>query len=168
MRWLWLQKNCHYVIEQRSPRCMNGEPDVMGVTKARYLVEIEIKRSLHDFKADAKKWHRVNRLLYLKSQPRWVYYLVPERLAEEALKITPEWAGLMCSNGCDLLVKKVAPINESSQKLTVKECVKMTRQMVAHTMGYAQWCDTHQSRFEQRDSQVYIDWVCSENGTYEI
>ncbi len=24
MRWLWLEKDCHYILEQRSPRYQNG------------------------------------------------------------------------------------------------------------------------------------------------
>jgi len=115
MRWLWLEKNCHIVLEERSPKHMMGEPDVIGVTAGRYLIEIEVKRSASDFYADAKKHHRANREFYLKHQPRQFYYLMPKELAQKLQDKIPDWAGLMQSPFDPLIeVLKVAPVNLES------------------------------------------------------
>ena len=172
MRWLWLEKNCHYVLEQRSPRYMMGQPDVVGVTKARYLVEIEIKRSVSDFRADFSKRHRMpeTRSFYIKEQPRQFYYLVPMALKDKVESLVPEWAGLMImnENGDSIEVVKPAPVNTESRKLSCKECVKLARMMVAHMFGYAQACRTHHSRFMDRDDQNFIQWEKPEVGLWQI
>lgn len=167
MRWLWIEKNCHIVLEQRSPKFMNGLPDVIGVTASRYLTEIEIKRSETDFTADFKKPHRANRNLYLKHAPRHFYYLMPKPLADKLQFKIPEWAGLMYSEYDNkIVVLKVSPINKLSEKLTSKECVRLGRQMTNHVMGYAL-----KVAALERNRILYFDpcsWVSSENGTYQI
>jgi hypothetical protein len=95
MRWLWLDRNCHYVLRELSPRYSLGKPDVLGVTKDRYLTEIEIKRSVSDFRSDSRKWCRRNRDLNLKSMPKQFYYLMPSTLADKLVSEIPDWAGLV-------------------------------------------------------------------------
>ena len=170
MRWLWIQQRCHYVCEQRCPRYFCGSPDVIGVTRSRYVTEIEIKRSLSDFKADSDKWHRKNRDLYLKQQPRLFYYAVPVDLVEKVKPLLPEWAGLLKCNP-DLIepvVEVDAPVNKLSKRLEIKECVKLARQMVSHMMTHATRNHTHTTRFIDRDDLRFVDWTEAENGTYQI
>lgn len=63
------------------PNCswgyLNHEADLLVLTKAKYLVEIEIKRTWNDFMADFKKCHNHDdpKLSYL-------YYAVPLSIAE--------------------------------------------------------------------------------------
>ena len=33
LNWLWLEKHCHYLIEQRAPRAWLGSPDVLGCAR---------------------------------------------------------------------------------------------------------------------------------------
>ena len=140
MRWLWLKKGCHYIVAERAPRYMLGEPDVLGVTQGRYLIEIEVKRSASDFRADFKKHHRVNRELYLPQQARQLYYLMPDDLAVKLVDEIPPWAGLMAPhlNQYTVEVLKDAPVNKESKRLAIKECVKMARQMTSHMMSATQ------------------------------
>ena len=169
MRWLWLDKGCHYILEERCPRYAIGSPDVIGVTVGRYMTEIEIKRSASDFRADAKKPHRANRCMSLPQQPRQFYYLMPEKLAVKLQDKIPDWAGLMaCPFVPQINILKIAPVNKDSRKLNVRECVRMARLMTSHMLGYALNNETHHSNFLNRDSQSHIDWIESEHGIYEI
>lgn len=170
MRWLWLEKNCHYVLEQRSPRYMIGLPDVLGVTANRHLTEIEVKRSVSDFRADAKKHHRQNRDLYLKSQPKQFYYLVPRHLKEKVEHLVPEWAGLMINSesGFTCEVVKPAPVNKEARRLSIKECVKLPRCMTNHMMSAIEKNEVCLNRFKHRDDQSFIEFTPAKVGTYEI
>lgn len=61
------------------------EADLVILNKTGYLTEIEIKRSLEDFKADFKKGHSHN-------DPKiyHFYYCLPLSIKEQALKILSE------------------------------------------------------------------------------
>jgi len=172
MRWLWLDRKCKIVLEQRSPRYWTGHPDVIGVTTSRHLLEIEIKRSVSDFRADAFKHHRLpaTRQFHIAEQPRQFYYLAPRDLIEKILPILPTWAGLMKPDGggYSAEVVKVAPVNAASKKLSLKECVKLARLMTNHMMTYAKHCENHHQNFIYRDEQIFIDWHEHENGTWQI
>jgi hypothetical protein len=169
MRWLWLEKNCHIVLEERSPKYNMGEPDVIGVTAGRYLIEIEIKRSASDFYADFNKRHRANREMYIKQQPRQFYYLMPKDLAEKLIDKIPDWAGLMMSpHDSHIEVLKVSPVNHQSTKLDSKQCVKLARCMTNHMMGYVLRLNSNQAQFINAGYFDASDYVSASNGTYII
>lgn len=131
MRWLRFEKRCALILCERSPRAWScGKPDVLGVTDARYLYEIEVKRSLSDFRADAKKTCRVNRHIHIEKQPKQFYYLMPAAIAEKAQVEIPNWAGLMAPGSRfygALEVLKPAPVNKESRRLSLKECVHIAK-----------------------------------------
>lgn len=131
MRWLWLDMNCHYVIRERSPRSGLGEPDVLGVTKARYLIEIEIKRSLSDFNRDKDKWHRRS----YGSKAKFFYYMAEKPLAEKIKVRLPLYAGLLSVEAGRVFVEVGAMCNQDSTRLSLKECVKMARSIVNYSMS---------------------------------
>jgi len=136
LRWLRWQKKCEYALCQRSPRSWTtGIPDVLGVTKSRYLIEIEIKRSVSDFRADGRKTHRLNRELLLDKQPRQFYYLMPPRLATKLATEIPDWAGLMTADHYSAMVIKDAPLSRESKRLTVKECLRMVKLLSNHLIA---------------------------------
>ena len=139
--WLRWEKRCPVVLTGRSPRPHHGLPDVLGITRARYLYEIEIKRSLSDFRANEKKpfiAHR-NELLQLEGQvshpkyPKLFWYLVPPELVEKVQPILPTWAGLLRGPKMDerqcLHSVVPAPGNNASERLTVKECAQLLHVM---------------------------------------
>jgi hypothetical protein len=131
MRWLRFEKRCALILCERSPRSwLCGEPDVLGVTDARYLYEIEVKRTLSDFKADGKKRCRANRQMYIDKQPKQFYYLMPARVATKAEASVPHWAGLMVPHDHHrhgLKIVKQAPTTSETKRLTIKECVRMAK-----------------------------------------
>lgn len=134
MEFLRFEKRCRVAIVERSPRPHHGQPDVLGITNDRYLLEIEIKRSVSDFKANALKPHIQQRGL-LRCQPlnvhwpKMFWYLVPYDLVEKVRPLVPDWAGLLRGPGTDetqqlYSVIKAQP-NSASKRLTVKECIKL-------------------------------------------
>jgi hypothetical protein len=138
MSWLWREKNCHYILRERSPRWGIGEPDVLAATKDRFLIEVEIKRSLGDFYAESRKRHRRERDYYITRIPKFFYYCAERKLAAKLVDKVPEWAGLIAPmDGAmwQVQVLKRAPANNASKKLSLEECVKATRQMVNHLMS---------------------------------
>lgn len=186
MRWLWLEQKCLIVLQERTPKYGMGQPDVIGVTPGRYLTEIEIKRSLSDFKSDFKKPHRVVRMARnprtgeewegmhsATNHPRLFYYLTDQVLAEKIKDLIPEWAGQMVLLNDEhhynvISIIKRAPINKDSTPLNLKQCARLARQMTAHMMGYAMG---RESRFEQYKNAglfSYVDWIDCSVGTYEI
>ena len=170
MRWLWIDKGGYYILRERSPRYCMGQPDVLGVTRGRYLIEIEVKRSASDFAADFRKTHRANREMNITKMPRQFYYLMPKELAEKLRDRIPAWAGLMQSDkdSYSLAVVKVAPVNEQAQKLSIGECVKMARLMTSHMMGVVQANNTLFGNFLHNGAFSHVDWVPHKVGTYEI
>lgn len=169
MRWLWLEKKCLVVLEERTPGYMMGQPDVLGITAGRYMIEIETKRSVADFRADAKKSHRINREFYIEQQPRQFYYMMPPELVEKLKDEIPSWAGLMTSpHDNQVEIIKIAPVNEKSKKLGPKACARLARQMTNHMMTYVIANNSIRQAFRSRVDFSYVDWVCAEKGTYEI
>lgn len=143
MRWLRFEKKCMIVIRERSPRYGIGVPDVLGITCARYLTEIEIKRSLSDFRADGFKRHRIYREAYAKSSPKHIYYMVPQKLVERVQPFLPPWAGLLDarSNG-KIFVAVSAPTNAEHKRLTIKECIRLAHLMANHLLSAEESCES--------------------------
>lgn len=167
LRWLWLDKNCHYVLEQRSPRLFMGCPDVIGITRSRHLIEIEIKRSASDFRADFKKHHRKSFELQVGQRAKQTYFLMPAALASKLMLEIPEWAGLMCDDGLYVKVLKTAPAADS-KRLTLKECVRAARLMCNYSMSARLKLNSETSKFLDRDDTAFTQWVDFNSGTYQI
>lgn len=136
MQWLRFERKCMIVIRERSPRWQIGSPDVLGITRCRYLTEIEIKRSVSDFRADANKRHRINRDHYIRSAPKHTYYMVHQDLVEKVKPILPSWAGLLDARKTGkVFVAVPAPTNDQHQKLSVKECIRLAHLMANHIIS---------------------------------
>lgn len=130
MVWLRVEKRCQLILRERTPRewyC--GKPDVLGVMASRHMIEIEIKRSVSDFQADSRKRHRKNRVLCMNKQVRHFYYFVPGEILESVKPKLPPWAGLLYippKGSPKILVDVPAPKNDLAERLTVKECLRLT------------------------------------------
>lgn len=92
--WLRYTKQCPIVTFERGLNHFD-RPDVLAVTDDRRLIEIEIKISFSDFKADAKKdkWRRQKRGFTVV--PAYFYYCVTEEIAPKVLPLLPDGAGLI-------------------------------------------------------------------------
>lgn len=170
MRWLWLEQNCITVICERTPVYGIGQPDVLGVTPGRYLTEIEVKRSVSDFRADFKKPHRFKQgVEQLKT--RQFYYMVAPSIVSKVEPEIPEWAGLMTIDekyqSKQILIKK-APVNKNAIKLNLKQCVRLARAMTNHAMSVM--IANHSIRdLRMNDAKFdFAEWVDCEKGTYLI
>lgn len=170
MRWLWIEARCHYLLEQRTPSYTGGVPDVIGITRGRFLIEVEIKRTVSDFRADMAKRHRQNFQERAPYRPRQLYYLMPDEVYEKVKLEIPQWAGAMTNDKslASLTVRKVAPVNKESKRLTIEDCVRAARQMVAHSMSLRNRLETCKNRFLYGDNLTHVDWYPAEVGTYEI
>lgn len=159
IHWLLYEGRCHYAVCERSPRKLTGEPDVLGVRAGRRLVEIEVKRSISDFKANAGKRHVAQREMYLQQWPYQFYFLVPEALVAKIQPLLPSYAGLMSDTFYYVRVHKVAPVNKESRRLTVSECVRLARCMANHSASLMKRNDEIWNSLEWKHSHVGADYV---------
>lgn len=160
MNFLRFEKRCPVALFERSPRPGIGEPDVLGITRDRHLLEIEIKRSYSDFRANEKKAHlsiRFKSQFQLEAErfaPRWpkqFWYLVPPELVKKVEPWTPDWAGLMRgpveNEPQGAYVVKKAPVNKASLRLTVREMLELGHCMANQILCQAHHIATLQNRF---------------------
>lgn len=132
--WLRYEKGCFMVAWERSPfgdHCYR--PDVVGIEKRWRLIEVEVKHSVGDFKANGKK-----RGLKLAWQFPWQFWFaVPEEIANKVEPHLPEGAGLLAlaqkdgKYGPRLEVLKHA----SSSKQATKLSRWQVGRMVMHQSG---------------------------------
>lgn len=152
MHFLRFEKRCRVALFGRSPRPGHGLPDVLGITSDRFILEIEVKRSYSDFRANEKKAHIRARssdfeLVQERFAPRWpkqFWYLVPPEIVKKVEPWVPDYAGLMRGPGKNevqqVYVVKHSPTNKASLRLTTKEMVElghcMANQIIsdAHTI----------------------------------
>lgn len=138
--WLKLEKKCPLVLFEKTPRYGHGQPDVLGVNERRFIFEIEVKRTISDFRANAKKPHIINRETlpeFAERFPRQFWYLLPLKLAEKIHEEVPKWAGLLALTEemqdagyyTPLRIKslKPAPTNQVSRKLSLAECARLLK-----------------------------------------
>lgn len=106
------------------------ECDLLFVRPTGYCIEVEIKRTLSDLRADRKKWHG-----HRDQRIKQLFFAVPAHFAEEAVDIIPDGAGLFMvvqPHGktsktwrAELLLDACSRPN--SKPLTAKEMLKVGR-----------------------------------------
>ena len=100
------------------------EADLVVLTGSSYATEIEIKISKTDLKKDKEKNHNHDSNYF-----KYLYFAVPQKLAEFALTEIPEKAGLyeIIDNGARLLVRQIKPpkLNKHHKKWTHDEKSKL-------------------------------------------
>lgn len=102
---------------------LNHEADLIIISSAGYLTEIEIKISVADCKKDLEKrhGHRSNKIKNL-------YFAVPEYILDKCLKHIPNRSGVysITSRGFVEIIRK--PIsNTLSKKVTIEDRYKLAR-----------------------------------------
>lgn len=88
LEWLRYERGCYVLaLERGLDHCYR--PDVLGVNRKLFLLEIEVKRTLSDFKANGSKrdFHVV--------EPRQRWFMVPQSLVALVQPILPTGWGLM-------------------------------------------------------------------------
>lgn len=93
--WLRYKKQAPVVAFERG--IGPGIPDIMAITKDRFLLEVEIKVSMADFRRDAKKdkwlWRSFNN--DTSRVPAYFYYAVPLDMVEKIRNDIPAGMGLI-------------------------------------------------------------------------
>lgn len=110
------------VIPRVSWGFLNHEADIVAVTKSGYFWEAEIKISVSDFKADARKekWKQ-------GFQWRGFYYVVSEDICNKVKSLPrPDRTGLI-SVGDDLKIISEAEINSDAKPLSVERQMTLMR-----------------------------------------
>lgn len=118
--------------------CVYGwESDVVGVTKTGFAHEFEIKLTVADFKAEARKVKKfeslesgVYRYHYgqlTAERPNYFQYVVPEGLIDIA--DVPDFAGLIYVDNGYISVRK-KPVKIHTEKVTDKQWRQMTRSVM--------------------------------------
>ena len=101
------------------------ECDIFVIRQSNYAIEVEIKISLSDLKAESKKGHT-----HSSTKIREFYYAIPNDLLDSCIEHIPPHAGILtCErNKYNDIVKtniyRKAKINTKARKLTDKEVLK--------------------------------------------
>ena len=90
------QRQCPIVaLEAWNYHYPPNQPDVLVVDVKNRLIEVEVKVSLSDFKADRKKKIWQVREMNPNEWPWQVYFAVPDVLVEKVQPVLPEGCGLL-------------------------------------------------------------------------
>lgn len=117
------------------PNCYfaGGEMDLLVVSKAGYLIEVEIKLSRSDWKADAakSKWSMPERRFVSR-----FYYAVPPELCPAA---PPEWVPPTCG-----ILHLLEFVREHRKAERMRAAPKLTDQQMLHILAspYHRWWRT--------------------------
>lgn len=118
----------HIIVPNVSWGFFNHELDMFLIRKSGYGFEVEIKRSVSDFRADFNKKHghvdKKNRIVQL-------YYAFPEELFHKLEKDVPLDCGIISvatyGNNHMARVRREATRRKGARALTDKEIAKITR-----------------------------------------
>ena len=99
------------------------ECDLLVVYPSGWAIEVEIKRSKSDVKADLKKYHT-----HISNKIRALYFALPVEIYKECIDYIPEKAGILIvkDNGIVECVRK-PKVSQFAMKLTEKEMKKNMR-----------------------------------------
>lgn len=123
--YLRYRRRCPLISFERAKEYWDN-PDVLGLTKGRQWIEVEIKCSLSDLRADAKK----RKWLLGVSNRRQFYYCVPPDLVEKALPKIPDGRGLMTLADTSIYglriikVMRGAVVHRDATRATTREIVE--------------------------------------------
>jgi hypothetical protein len=136
--WLRYEKKCPLITFERGIGM--GNPDVLGINPSRFLIEVEVKVSLSDFKADAKKakWAATDRMAARGTAPhgtpKYFYYMVPLELVDSVLPFVRPGAGLLTctgyhsNTGYPIIRSKVdAKAEKLAKRVSIKDCLKLVK-----------------------------------------
>ena len=106
------------------------EIDLFVLRKSGLAIEVEIKRSLSDLKADFNKTHH-----HKSDRISKMYYAIPEELLEKSISLIPNDCGIiLCykinnnqKNIARARIYREAKLRKNSRKLTLEEQFKIAR-----------------------------------------
>lgn len=119
----WQQNECFPNV-----CCFPWESDLLVVSPSGYVSEIEVKCSIADWRADAKKTKFVDpqtRFLFSRKVRRF-YYAVPEKLLAQRPDI-PRGTGLLSFNGRRFDLVEDAQQRQGAEKIDDRTLFKLRR-----------------------------------------
>lgn len=150
VQWLRYDRQCVVVAIERTFGCCQA--DVVGLSPKRHVTEIEIKRTMADFRANPKKHGMILREKDASmgglagggeswwTVPHQFYFLVEHSMVEKAKDELPPGCGLLSPQAAGesyvkplypgvpkLVVRVVAPLDSRARKLSLKKCVQMAK-----------------------------------------
>ncbi len=138
INFLLYDKRCDIISMERGLSDELGRPDILGVTRDRKLIEIEIKVSKSDFLANFDK----KIIKFYKNKPRlaphYFYFLVPPELAIQIKDYYNEkhtGYGIIIPTTFGVESVKKANLNKDAVKLPVKDMIQMVRNQTKTIWG---------------------------------
>lgn len=125
LAWLHFKRGCPVVLFERDP-VSNGlwRPDVLGITNSRKRIEVELKTTLSDFRANENKQVVQRREEWIAQWPWKFFFFVPQSMVASAIAESPPWAGILSRSIYGVYVVRESPINNCSKRMTVKQCIR--------------------------------------------
>lgn len=134
VRWLLLDRKCVAAYTERHPTGY-WKPDAIGVLSSRRIIEIEIKRTVSDFRQDRLKINVMQWRAGADWRPYQFYYMLPIEIIS-VLPEVPEFAGVIQVRGrYQIEVIKRAPVNNKANKIKLKSVAKAIRQQSLQVMS---------------------------------
>lgn len=105
---------------------LNHEADLLIVTASGYATEVEIKVSLNDLKADAKKKNPE----HLSEKIKRLYFAVPIQLRDIVKHHIPNAAGILVAERysesfCKIYIDRLPKSNKCAERLSIKDISKL-------------------------------------------
>lgn len=133
IRWLLLERKCVAAYTERHPTGY-WRPDAIGVLSSRRVIEIEIKRTVADFRQDRMKPNVMQWRAGADWRPYQFYYMLPAEIVESCE--VPDFAGVIqVRDQYQVEVVKRAPINNKANKMRPKSVAKAIRQQSLQVMA---------------------------------
>lgn len=128
VRFLLWQKRCLMATMERGYDNWLGKPDVLGMTMTREVIEVEIKISVSDLRANREKSIQKYFMTFPEKGPNYFYYLVPKKISDKALAIAEPHSGIivMPEDSWDWKVLR-KPKKIHSQKVGIKRAADLMR-----------------------------------------
>lgn len=141
--WLRYEKKCPLITFERGLGF--GNPDVLGVNPSHFLIEVEVKISVSDFKVDAekRKWlvlesareHSKNGKKYkVHGVPKFFYYMVPMDLVDTIKPLMKASHGLITCSGYSShtgypIIREIisASVELLAERVTTKDFIRLVK-----------------------------------------
>ena len=148
--WLRYQRGCYIVAWERSPwPFAHHKPDLVGIDSTRKVTEIEIKRSVADFKNDSEKSIWQSRDLFKKAWPSQFYYFVEPGIVDKVRPLVRDGFGLITLapedtrptpyGNRDIVVVCRATKQKDAKQLTVNQLFEMVRHQSGSMAALLAW-----------------------------
>jgi hypothetical protein len=141
--YLRYKRQCRLVTFERGTESFGDFPDVLAVTDDMRLIEVEVKVSLSDFKADAKKRKWLPYFAREWQGRRTFFYAVPFDLAEKVRPLLRPGLGLLrCGGGVGLAswVDVAVKPNYAKERISIKAFMDLVRGQTGTLVGLACKC----------------------------